>query len=290
MEWTKLGGVLLSARGARRWALAACILACAACGTQASDEYLGEPLLSMQGQAKVQALTGGGQPIVPALCFSGPLARYPKLLTDNVDLPPGEPPFEIDLPVGRGTVTDNLVHIVDIESQGEFPAKFNVDVYVPPPDSALSRLLSGEPRMATGFICAVYKDHAAVAHHVDRFSTSTMQCEGVAPGNPNPGPCKKQFISFVVDSSRFYVETYVCPTWLSKASECAMQSVGDPALKYEIFAETIVGVADDPLVVYLADPAPAGSYTAWLLGAAEGVSAGYHLFRDAGHLFTGPLY
>jgi len=48
--------------------LAVCALWLVACTPQAGDDYLGESLLSMHGNATISALTGGGS-VVPALCF-----------------------------------------------------------------------------------------------------------------------------------------------------------------------------------------------------------------------------
>jgi hypothetical protein len=43
----------------------------------------------------------------------------------------------------------------------------------------------------------------------------------------------------------------------------------------------VVAIAQEAEVVYLADPAPPGSYTAYRLGAPDGLAAGYHLIKEA---------
>jgi hypothetical protein len=252
------------------------LLLLSACGQQAGDDYRGEPLLRMRGQAVVSALTGG-QAIEPALCF---------FFADQPDAPAFDPstlPAEIRaelthfgfLEVEVYQTKRVATHILDVESRGEFPAQFDVEVYLPPPSSGLSApWVAGEPRWAQGRVCAVAAEHPPVtfpfAHggHADtieghfRYAVASLQ------------------------TPRFYYEAYDCPPGTLPqfaTTECSKSSAGDPSLVYEFplseyHSESVLGTATDIDVLYLEEAAAPGSYAAWLWGAVDGLSAGYHLF------------
>lgn len=246
-----------------RIALATLTALAAACGSQAGDAYLGEPLLQMRGQVTTSGLTTA-QPITPALCFIKPGMGSE---VDHAKLP-------ADVrPTFAGTtffVGDYHAYIVDVEVQGAFPAEFNVNVYTPPPAAALAPLLPGEPPSAFGGVCAVQAEHGAVAEAVTAVGGKSCEVGG--------SPC--HFSNVVMSDSfdRYYYEHAECPNGTPSAEECTVTRGGDLTLLAETGGfEDVVGIASDPELVYLAAPAPAGSYTAWRLGAAEGLSAGYHL-------------
>ncbi|HMI90509.1 MAG TPA: hypothetical protein VK509_04055 [Polyangiales bacterium] len=253
----------------------ALLLALAGCGQQAGDDYRGEPLLRMRGQATVSALTGG-QAIVPALCFFN---------ADNPDPPawdPGKLPADVragqDLGLPGGPiplplhVEPSATHVLDVESNGQFPAQFDIDVYQPPPSAALSLGFGeGEPRWASGRVCAVTDPHPAVTFSV---VTGGSVVEG------QDGHYRKRMILASQTSDRFYVEDYDCPTGETALADCAKTVRGDASLQYGSWSEFVVGASSDLEVVYLAEDAPAGSYTAWGLGAEDGLTAGYHLYAQ----------
>ena len=265
-------------RGIGFWGAGALVLA--ACGQQAGQDYAGEPLLRLRGQAVVSALTGG-QPVEPALCFF--LADGPKAPQLDLDVLPAElraglmyeGQSVIEMPMAAG---DRLAtHILDVESRGEFPAQFDVDVYQPPPSAGLSAPhIAGEPRWALGSVCAVTTDHAAVtfpfAHGGQSDSTSA----------------RFDYAVLSLSEPRFYYERYDCPPGTLPQfamSECTKTSAGDPNMAFEFpsteyRSESVLGSADELEVLYLEEPAPAGSYTAFVWGAAEGLAAGYHLFAQ----------
>src|SRR5206468_644158 len=122
--------------------------------------------LTMHGQAIINALTGS-EPVVPGLCIYGesnfgPQAvNWSKVPADIVAAFAASP-SGLDL-VG---LTDRTVYLVDVESQGEFPDRFDVSVYVPPPDDAVVAPFEGEPRRAEASICAARSGHGQVAHSV----------------------------------------------------------------------------------------------------------------------------
>jgi hypothetical protein len=239
----------------------------AGCGQQAGQDYRGEPLLRMRGQATVSALTGG-QAIVPALCFFGadspdPPAWDPtKLPADLGDGPPDSP-----LPLG---IEPSTTHVLDVESNGQFPAQFDLDVYQPPPSAALSLGFGeGEPRWASGYVCAVSEPHPATTYPLATGGSTTES---------ETGSYRKQMILASQTSNRFYVEDYDCPTAYTLLADCTKAVRGDASLQYEGWSEFVLGASLDLEVVYLAEAAPAGGYTAWGLGAQDGLAAGYHLY------------
>jgi len=254
-------------------ALLLLLLAGAGCGQQAGDEYRGQPLLRMRGQATVSAVTGG-QAIVPALCFFGadspdpPAWNANKLPADvsagqDVGLPEGPVPLPLH-------VDPSTTHVLDVESNGEFPAQFDIDVYQPPPSAALSLGFGeGEPRWASGYVCAVTDPHPAATYPV---VTGGSAIEG------QDGHYQKRMILASQTTDRFYVEDYDCPTGETPLAGCAKTARGDASLQYDSWSEFVVGASTDLEVVYLAEDAPAGGYTAWGLGAENGLPAGYHLY------------
>jgi hypothetical protein len=150
-------------------------------------------------------------------------------------------------------------------------------VYQPPPTAALSLGFGeGEPRWASGYVCAVSESHPATTYPLATGGSSVED---------ETGRYRKQMILASQSSSRFYAEDYDCPTGETPLAECAKTSQGDATLQYESWSEFVLGASLDVEVVYLAEPAPAGGYTAWSLGAQDGLAAGYHLYapRSAEH-------
>lgn len=268
----------------RKSALCVWILMLAACGQQAGSDYRGEPLLHMRGQAVVSALTGG-QAIKPALCFFAtdlPKApvfdpnKLPAAILERLTLG-GESAIQVPQHRNGRMAT----HILDVESRGTFPAQFDVEVYLPPPSSGLSSpSLAGEPRWGAGFVCAVPADHPAVTFP---FAHGGMvSADGI----------HMNYAIVSLTTPRFYYEDYECPVGtlpqLAK-SVCKKTSAGDPSLAFEFpskeyLSESVLGTALDLEVVYLDQAAAPGSYTAWKWGAANGLSAGYHLFPSVPQL------
>jgi hypothetical protein len=179
-------------------------IAIAGCGSQAGGNYMGEPMLSMRVQATVSALTDG-QAMVPALCFfnvPGPVAPF-----DTNKLPADVRPdlaYESGLfsafPFGNPPQTGTS--ILDVESRGQFPSEFDIDVYLPPAEAAVTApLFPDEPRSASGYICAVRAGHLALTHALKQFQID--HCDGT---------CFRELIFASYDTPRFEVERYDCPT------------------------------------------------------------------------------
>lgn len=249
--------------------LAASLTATAACSPQANEEYLGEPLLRMRGQVSTQALSTP-QPIVPALCFFEE--------TEGGILELDIFPEEIQAAFKQSITgaPSSRVHIVDAHAIGQFPAEFKVDVYKPPADAVLAAKFSGEPRMAVGLVCAVQAEHQPIAQWIG--STGHFMCDHPFPESH----CSFAQARRTQDGSRLFYETRECPNFSAPDEQCQVVRGGDETLLSETGGfENVVAMAGGVQVVYLAAPAPAGSYTAYTLGAPNGLSAGYHVLKDA---------
>lgn len=237
-----------------------------ACGPQASEDYNGEPLLRMRGQVSAGALTLT-QSIEPALCFT---QTVPGTLNVSALPPQLQADFE---GIGFGA-SRTRAHIMDVEVAGTFPAEFSVNVYTPPPSAAIKPLFAGEPPSAWGYVCAVQAEHTALAETVS--GTQLWSCE------TNDGPCRLTNIVMTDSGSRFYAERFECPSLDTKDESCEVNRSGEVALLTETGGfEHVVALVMDPELVYLAAPAPPGSYTAFTLGAPDGLPAGYHLRKRA---------
>ena len=232
------------------------------CAPQASEAYNGEPLLRMRGQVSTSALTLA-QPLKPALCFTETLPG-----TLNVSSLPAE--LQADFEGTGFGASLTRVHIMDVEVEGTFPAEFSVNVYAPPPQAATKPLFAGEPASAWGFVCAVQAEHKAVAEAVT--GTQMWSCDNF------DGPCRTTNIVMTDSGSRFYAERFQCPTLDLTDEQCEASRFGEAKILTETGGfEHVVALVWDPELVYLAAPAPPGSYTAFTLGAPEGLPAGYHL-------------
>lgn len=252
-----------------------------ACGRQVYSEYIGEPLLSIQGQVKSNALTGSTHAL-PALCFERFTAdsrTSTDKLPENVRELLGNPPSD----------RSDAIHqnIVDVESHGDFPAEFGIDVYLPPDPSALVALIPGEPRVAFGSVCAVTPEHRDEVQPIAEYGY--VEC-------PEEG-CHGYNARVNADSSRYYLEKFRCPAGAKAPADCEITPDGDAKLKQESGGyESVIAVNSEIQVIYLAEPAPKGSYAAYRAGAPDGLEAGYHVRsrpRDDDYPFgclSGELY
>lgn len=240
------------------------LVAAGACGSQASEEYLGAPLLRMQGHVSVDALNAASQS-VPALCF--PEVQLDKKfrldrLPDDLQLT-----FDgFDVAGGGG-----VAHVVAAETRGKFPAEFDIEIFEPPPAAATLAAFPGEPRAAFGQVCAVESGHAETEQALINVSTLETHADDL-------NACNGAYLRSAWDGSHYYARTFYCPTHGLPLSECQLTAKGDSQLlasggDYD----NVFGVDENVQVIYLAEPARAGSYTAYLAGAPEGLDAGYHV-------------
>lgn len=234
-------------------ALGTFALAVTACDSQFSPSYTGDSLLTIVGRVEItderESLT------VPALAF--------------------------------GIPEDGSILIQDVAVQGRFPSDFRLDVYQPPPKGSYINVThqnSGEPRLAVAYITAVEADHPDVIRVATEASTEAFGCEVDECDKPCGGKgCLRERTTYCIPGQpdvECYVEESYCPTFRSDDAECTLVPVGhgDPTLKenpYDRFA----GFSQNYMVVFLEEPAKAGTVTAAVLGAKKNVPAGYGLYE-----------
>ena len=246
-SWLRIPGTSL--------AIALTCVAGVGCDAQFSPEYLGDPLLTVSGSVEISNGRTEGQ-LIPALAFTNQ--------------------------------SDGLVDIVEVGVHGEFPSDFRLDVYERPPEGAFFAAghQRGEPRIALGYITAVSSDHPdrirfATSQHVmasagclDEGCTKTCESEGIECRVLTNEWCQS-------DGTTCYQEVMFCPTLEAWAPDCRIEGTGDPAIKDEPFRH-FAGFSSNYVVAYLEARAPAGSWTAALLGSREAVPAGYGLYAYRG--------
>jgi hypothetical protein len=112
----------------------------AACGSQASDDYQGEVLLTIEGQVNVETST------------------------------------DLELKLGFYTQYNTAVKVMDGHVSGEFPAKFRFEVTDPPPDGTLLDLegeLGMQGSLAVGFLVLLPPNAPSTIPELDRSSSET---------------------------------------------------------------------------------------------------------------------
>ncbi len=224
-----------------------------ACDSQVSPFFTGESLLTIVGS--VEIARSDRDSIIPALAFGIPEA--------------GE------------------VRIQEVAVQGRFPSDFRIDVYEPPPADAYfnaTHQLSGEPRVAAGYLTAVPPDHPdtiqSATHQIStQYSCTVETCDQPCGGKG----CLVSMDEYCVDSDPSipcYVEAMYCPTFNSSPHECTFEPIGDgdPELKESPW-RSFGGFSQNYMVLFLEERARKGSVIATLLGSPSGVPAGYGLYR-----------
>lgn len=252
-------------RGMRRFEAVSLGLSLASCQAIGSEQYLGEPLLQFHGQAIVTEQTGGAA-LRPALCFDGEERETGVLDTDFI------PEEALKGFEGITLFLDRRPYqrIVEVESVGEFPSDFSVSAYLPPPASSIEAAFQGEPRSASGSICAVREDHSDVAYMADSVVNTTCKPDA-------DGPCNVSWLWVQRESERYYVESYDCPDSQTALEECKLKTWGDAVIKRELY-ESVVGFSEVN-VEYLVEEAPPESYFAYRYNATKTIEPGFHLFQ-----------
>lgn len=209
-----------------------------ACDGQVDDHYRGEPLMVISGSI----IAEGPLPsdVEPAFAFQ-------KEQDDASDgsVSPASTQTNVFM---RGHVT------------GSFPNAFTMTLFEAPPDVVLGRRFTGEAMLAVGELLAIPHDHPAqlIARSLPTIMTEAgssdrielcsetkdciqedLACAGDDPDSEASFPCGTRF------SER--------PSW----------ETWGYALEYKL--------------LYLAEPAVAGSYTARLFAGGSALAAGYHL-------------
>lgn len=217
--------------------------ALSACEPQASPEFPGQSLLTIQGSVRIADDRTSGK-LTPALAFK-----------NN---------------------TDGLIQILDVDVEGKFPSDFRLDVYSHPSDDALVQhedFGDDEPRVAMGHITAVTDNHPGT------FEFFPAPYVGHGPSRCDANGTCRWTIKTCSDETetRCYTQTFTCPSG-AEESECDVEGEGDSSLvasPWRFFA----GFSNNYIVVYLKDAARSGSGTAAIYGSPHGMRTGYHLLK-----------
>ena len=161
------------------------------------------------------------------------------------------------------------LHFLDVEVLGEFPSTFTFHAYGPPPAAAF--LDGAGPRRAVGYITAVPLDHVASAR-------IGVHVPGISRCAAREDVCRSRDSWCTHDGEDCYYETTVCERASSLMPHCTTESSGSEELRRTVFSQ-FEGVALSHQILYLDEPAPPDSEYARRLGSADGLAAGYHLFR-----------
>jgi len=239
------------------WMTTAALLGCDA---KVDEHYRGEPMLSIRGSLVVQNPNVSSD-LVPALAF---------LQADLV------------------TYDDVTLHILDVDTQGEFPTNFTLNVMSPPPAAAM-RSVPGLPSYAVGYITALPEQHGPTVEFPGRVdgAGSFSWCEG--PGNTD---CFRTIEQCIAGTDQCYRERARC-VWVPLNDEGLTREVcdeileqsGDPTIlnSWAQFA----GLSERHFALYVAGDAPASAARDYLridqaaivafAFAHKPITAGYHL-------------
>lgn len=215
-------------------ALTLAALSLSACDSQVTPQYSGEPLLSLSGSVTTSDDITQTD-LVPTLAF-------------------------------ENSQSDAL-ELVDTQVQGEFPSKFTLRVFAPPPAGAFMKGPAGL-RYAVGYIGAATIHHPSNRRKPAGTGTSGTcdqeHCyiEYEACGEANDAPC--------------YRETRTCD--LDRKNCVVTSRSGDLELGTDPWAD-FAGLSVNYQVLYLEEAVAAASPLAVLFGGGAELSAGYHLLE-----------
>lgn len=209
---------------ARNWA-ALIALAAVGCDARASEEYRGEPLFSVTGTLRVDSALDWSN-LAPVVLFYDSDWTKPQV-------------------------------VLDVDTRGEFPAKFTVDVMQPPPAAAMQKV-SGMPSFAVGTLTALPRDHGPT------FLSPKEEGEFSYPTNEERRWAQSgvfyRHLTICFSETECYEETAQCEDRYEGECNTIVEQMGDPKLKERLaeFADRV-----DPLrsrkaymLVYIANDGP----------------------------------
>jgi hypothetical protein len=213
----------------------------AGCDSQAGKDYRGEPLLSINGSVVIQNQNPPGN-LVPALAF----INYNKRTLD----------------------------FAEVEVTGEFPARFTLDVFDPPPAGSLYDWEDpgdeNEPTYAMGFITAVNADHPASISAEDG-STGYVEC--------GPSSCT-HILDVCAPGEGCYHRVTHCD---SNNENCVVvEESGNPALARG-WLRYLAGLSANYLVFYFPDGVKKETLVSHNLNGDRPLSPGYYLVQVANY-------
>ena len=204
------------------------------CDSQAGADYRGEPLLSVNGSVVIQNQNPPSN-LVPALAF----------------------------------ITKQTLSFTDVEVSGEFPARFRLDVFEPPPPSSLYDWEDpgdeNEPTYAMGFITAVSANHpASVPTEVDD-SRGYVEC--------SPDGCTR-VVDLCAPGEGCYRSVTKCD--LNNQNCVVVEESGNPALARG-WLRYLAGLSSNYLVFYFPDGVKSDTLISYGLNGSRALAPGYYL-------------
>jgi hypothetical protein len=219
-----------------------------ACDAQSPTDYNGEPLFATLGRVELEPGTDT-EALVPAIAFSVP--------------------------------SKSALEIMDADVQGEFPNRFQLALYTPPPDDTLVSYSApnGATRLSLGYVTAVHADHPQSAPIVrtksDTRSIGTCPADGcIEQGSWCIGEGQDE---------QCYSETYRCDDANEELDQCAVvDHQGDASIREEPWS-TLAGLSQNFVVLYLKDALLPNTQAGLAFGFKQPAVAGYHLIgvRDS---------
>jgi hypothetical protein len=211
----------------------------AGCDAQVGEDYRGEPLLTINGSVVIQN-TNPPENLVPALAF--------------VD------------------AKQASFHFTDVEVTGEFPNRFTLDVFDPPPAASLYDFEDpgdeNEPTYAMALITAVRADHAAMI---------PVQESGSVTCSSDSTVCT-HFLEVCVPDGGCYRRVEECDT---DGENCVViEESGDPAWARS-WLHYMAGLSTNYQVLYFPDGVKANTQIAYGLNGNQALAPGYYLVEVA---------
>lgn len=210
-----------------------------ACGDQASTEYEGEPLFTMNGRIAQNLSQPSASELQPALAFIG---------------------------------LDSELRFLDVQMRGELLSDFTLDVFERPPEAAFFPVyLVDSPRVALARFTLLPAGHPDTLWIESSSGGAGCLGAGCEPADSTSYEMTSWCTTHGERAEHCFVETLTCPASDASAEDCEVTTYGDPALHVEV-------VSVNYLLMYIDAPAAPGSVASYLASAKEtGLPAGYHL-------------
>jgi hypothetical protein len=223
------------------------------------NNFQGDSLLRVTGSVAIP-LGLEGRDLVPVLAFE---ANSPK--NDHVC-----------------GYSHDASRIVEVEARGDFPSRFTIDVFDPPPEDTIIKRQKDSPAYAIGYIAAVPAKHpdAILALPPDEKTfrrwrdIEVEECGDLIPPAGGTKFCA-MLHACTIDAKHCLHRTLHCDlgTQVANFNECDLvNSRGDKSL-------AVAGYSVNYAVLYFPKPIKAGTQVAkaWANGSA--ITPGYHLYR-----------
>lgn len=181
----------------------------------------------------------------------------------------------------------NALHIIDPESEADFPDRFQLALWEEPPEDTAGTFVEPDGEtfpLAIGYIAAVTADHPEYAPQIDRRDeTLRYTCDREDPEDctcPEEGCIKTQRLCVHEQGEeRCVVQTWICPQVESATELCRDGGhEGDLEIARAPWV-SVQGVSQNYLLLYASRTIPKESYLASLLELDSDLPAGYHLLH-----------